>query len=520
MVEFAIQHELPAIGICDYNLSQSISFYKRCKEKGIKPIIGCEFHIGGLCFVAYAKSTSGWIDLLALYSMIYGAKEDRSPESIIPFLTDNLVYILISECPKKIREILTGFSHVYDGFDPIRNLSKTLEFPRTLITPNWFLRKEDHHLNNVLQSMSFNKPINKCEFPSKNNSDYRVLLANDMEISAGHLITNEEIVSGIEDIEILHKPKLPNFDCEDENEFLRELCRAGFIKRGFSSIDSKYVERITHELDIIKQAGMAGYFLVVQDLINYGKSNGFLFGIGRGSAGGCLISYLIGITEIDPIKYGLSFERFYSADRSGLPDIDIDLEPEARDFLVEYAKNRYGADKFAQLATFNTLKGAASIRACMRSSPKGISASEQNDISKILPKEGVIAPELVDQEKQIGSKSLLLWALINEPDKLKRWCEYKDGVYEGVYAEEFQQAVELNGVIQSRGRHASAFVLCGDPLIKMAPVVYDDHAQEPIIGVDMHSAEDVGLVKIDLLGLDLLTKSKSIYRMVTNECVI
>lgn len=520
LVKFATDKELPAIGLCDFNLSQSIAFYKKCKDAGIKPIIGCEFHLKNTLFLAYAKSTQGWVDLLRLYGAVYGSKGEKSCDDILDLLTDNMVYIVIFDISHELRGVLTQFSHVYDGFDPVRGFSKELEFPRALITPNWFLTKKDHHLNNILQSMSFNKPINQCEFASKDNPQYRVLLGEDMEITPGHLVTNEEIVNAIEDFDVLHQPKLPSFGCQDENEYLRQLCRDGFLRLGFSSKNTIYVDRIKHELDIISQAGMAGYFLVVQDLINFGKSKGYLFGIGRGSAGGCLISYLIGITGIDPIKYGLSFERFYSADRVGLPDIDIDLEPDARDIIVEYAKQKYGLDKFAQLATFNTLKGAASIRACMRSSPQGISASEQNDISKILPKEGVIAPELVDQEKNIGSKSLLLWALLNEPDKLARWCEYKNGEYSGIYAEEFQQAVQLDGVIQSRGRHASAFVLCGDPLMKMAPVIYDDHSEEPIIGVDMYSAEDAGLVKIDLLGLDLLTKSKEIHRIVTNECVI
>lgn len=190
-----------------------------------------------------------------------------------------------------------------------------------------------------------------------------------------------EIYEQIENYNIIYKQELPHFECPNninEDDYLRQLCREGFKSKGISG--EVYIDRIKHELDIIKSAGMSGYFLIMQDIMKWCKDNEILCGVGRGSAAGCLISYLVGITNVDPIKYNLLFERFYSAERKGLPDVDLDFPPSKRENIIEYIQTKYGVDKFAQLSTFTTLKGPAAIKAVLRS--RDVEAAEQNHITK------------------------------------------------------------------------------------------------------------------------------------------
>lgn len=212
-----------------------------------------------------------------------------------------------------------------------------------------------------------------CFFISEN---YHIPSQEEME----SLHTQEEIKNTnyvadlIEDYDILSKPQLPPFECPkgfDDAEYLRELCRNGWKLKIANNIPKEdqeiYVDRIKYELDVLQGAGLSSYFLIVQDIVNYVRDNGWLPGPGRGSAAGCLVSYLIGITSIDPIRYNLLFDRFYNsgrntADRISMPDIDVDVPINKREQIIEYIKQKYGYDKVSQMVTFNTIRGGVLLK--------------------------------------------------------------------------------------------------------------------------------------------------------------
>jgi len=216
-----------------------------------------------------------------------------------------------------------------------------------------------------------------CFFTSDN---FHILSPEEM----GHFHTEEEmentklVDSLCENYNILDKPHLPPFSCPDganPDEYLRQLCRNGWRDKIANVIDkdlqNDYVNRIKYELEVLQGADLSSYFLIVQDIVNYVRTNNWLPGPGRGSAAGCLVSYLIGITSIDPIKYGLLFDRFYNAGRNSkdhisMPDIDVDVPINKRENVIEYIKQCYGADKVSQMITFNTIKGRGAIKDVLR----------------------------------------------------------------------------------------------------------------------------------------------------------
>lgn len=200
------------------------------------------------------------------------------------------------------------------------------------------------------------------------------------------------VASLIEEYDILSSPRLPKYVCPNNlnpDEYLRELCRQGWKEKIANVIPKEkhqaYVDRIKYELDILQGAGLSSYFLIVQDIVNYVRDNGWLPGPGRGSAAGCLVSYLIGITSIDPIKYQLLFERFFNAARaSSMPDIDVDVPINKREQIIEYIKNKYGYDKVSQMITFNTMKGRGALKDVLRVYGN-IGFEEMNRITKNIP---------------------------------------------------------------------------------------------------------------------------------------
>jgi DNA polymerase-3 subunit alpha len=332
------------------------------------------------------------------------------------------------------------------------------------------------------------------------------------------LHTKEELDNAVriagmcEEYDILGPPQLPKFDCpegKEEYEYLTDLCRKGWkellVGRGVvteDNIKTIYLERIKKELAIIKDANLSGYFLIVQDIINYCRSRGWMVGPGRGSAAGCLISYLIGITSIDPIPYDLIFERFYSAARAGsLPDIDLDVPSEYRDEVIAYIKQKYGEENVSQMVTFNALMGRSALKEVLKI--EGVTGfSEMNEITEHVPNEA----EIIDDLQETNETSIIRWALKNRASKLERWCTIDDeGNLNGEYAEVFRKAIAIEGTKKSQGKHAAGVIISAYPLASVCPMVRDKQGT-PIAGFEMGDLESLGHVKFDILGIDLLSK--------------
>lgn len=366
-----------------------------------------------------------------------------------------------------------------------------------------------------------------CFFISDN---YHIL--SQEEMSALHTTTeiaNTQFVANlVEEYDILSKPRLPPFKCPnnmDDAEYLRELCRQGWKTKIANIIPKedhpKYVDRIKYELDVLQGAGLSSYFLIVQDIVNYVRDNSWLPGPGRGSAAGCLVSYLIGITNIDPIQYDLLFDRFYnsgrnSADHISMPDIDVDVPINKREQIIQYIKDKYGHDKVSQMITFNTIKGRGSLKDVLRVYGN-ISFDEMNQITKNIPDEAKIADELQEMKEETGESSIIGWALENQPDKLKEWCYIDEqNELQGPLAKRFEQAIRLEGVKSNQSKHAAGIAISAEPLSDLCPMVYDSKNDQMIAGMEMQDLEAIGIIKFDILGVAMLDKVMTIQEILKN----
>jgi len=417
----------------------------------------------------------------------------------------------------------------------IRELGK-LTNTKVICTPDaHYCRKEDAVDQRVLLCNNLKTTFPEINRKISNNEDvpmscfflsdnYHILSYEEIK----NLHTQEEIdntnyvASLIDEYDILSGPNLPKYQCPDDldpDEYLRHLCRKGWKEKIESKIpkedQTNYVDRIKHELDVLQKAKLSSYFLIVQDILSFVKSNGWLPSPGRGSAAGCLVSYLIGITNIDPIKYDLLFERFYNVGRSSgnkisLPDIDVDVPILKREYVIEYIKNKYGSDKVSQMITFNTMKGRGALKDVLRVYGN-ISFEEMNNITKYIPDEAKISDELQEMKEETGEASIIRWALENNGDKLKEWCYLdENNELQGPLSKRFEQAMRLEGTKTNQSKHAAGIAVSSMPLHELCPMIYDTKTHQPIAGMEMQDLESIGIIKLDILGIALLDKIMNI----------
>ena len=487
----------PACGIADYKtISGSVSFFQACRKVGVKPIIGCSFDSG----VIFSKNKDGWHDLIEMVSSL---DEDGNIDrdfamSIVG--KNNLIYL-----------------------------------KNTDIKPSYYTKKEHADLHRILLCSELKttlpkvqKKIRKKELEDKmldyfTNDNKYVIKGKDSKVL-------QDIYEHCEEYDILNKPMLPKFDCPNnlsEEEYLKVLAREGWKKHLVQTgkvkkpeDKQKYLDRFNTELQVIKDANLFGYFLIVQDIIRYVNDSGWMSGPGRGSAAGCLISYLIGITQIDPVEYDLLFERFYnagrnSADHISLPDIDMDVPGKKRDDVISYLKSKYGNEHVSQMITFGRLQGRSAIKEVLRVH-EACSFSEMNAITKSVPNEAEISDQLAEMDEE--DRSIIRWALINRPDELRDFCHVlENGKLEGDYAEYFQQAIDIEGTFKTQGKHAAGVVISKEPLHKVCPMVKQRGSTEKIAGLEMADLEALGHVKFDVLGINLLDKLMKIKEFKNGE---
>ena len=458
-----------SVGLADYDqLYMCVQYWEEMVNAGLKPMLGIKLQVYGESETGYialiARNKKGWQDLLYL---VYLANQDfkgkprlelfRFFQSVTPDI------ITITDCFLDLFEKFLPTA--YYGVNLVEKERVNTNLKPVAITPNHYLEAKDWLLNKYLLCNYLKGSFKTASHPLFESNRYYIPSEEDL-VKWGYTqeeINNTgEIFEQVENFNILYNQELPHYPCPpgmDEDTYLLDLCRKGYKKLGLNTKDPVYIDRIKHELSVIGGAGMSGYFLIMRDIIQWAKSQDILVGVGRGSAAGCLVSYLTGITSVDPIKYGLSFERFYSPERKGqLIDVDTDFPPSRREEVIQYIQKKYGKERFAQLSTFSTLKGPAALKAVLRAA--GSDASERDFITKKMPPEGKIAPYLQKQYDEVGSKSMVLWC-INHVDEFNQWCSPK---FQGVYASEFQAAIELDQTITGRGRHASAYALANEPI--------------------------------------------------------
>lgn len=500
------QNDYKACGLSDYKtISGAISFFKACKKSGIKPIIGCSFDN----FAVFAKNKTGWNDLIQLVSSL--DENNKLPTSLSNIQDNKNFYVLC-------------------GSDFIN------------LNASYYVNKPDAKLHRILLCSEMKTTLNKIKKSIHKGLDGNLIIdvnkypqdhldKTDFFIhDSFHVLDKEEskdintklldkIYDQCEDYDILSKPILPKFACPNnmsEEDYLKELCRQGWkkllIDEGKVSDEiskQKYLDSFKEEFDVIKGANLFGYFLIVQDIIEYVNNRGWLSGPGRGSAAGCLISYLIGITKIDPLEFDLLFARFYnagrnSADHISLPDIDMDIPGTKRDEIISYLKDKYGHNRVSQMLTFGRLQGKSAIKEVLRVN-EACSFAEMNAISNCIPDEAKISDQLAEMDDE--DRSIIKWALINNADELKDFCRLTDdGNLEGDYAEYFDQAIQIEGTFKTQGKHAAGVVISAEPLETVCPMVKQKGSSEKIAGLEMADLEALGHVKFDVLGITLLDK--------------
>ena len=591
-----------ACAVTDHGtISGAVSFVRAMREKGIRPILGCEFYLSQQSatikektnrtlshLVVLAKNKEGWNDLIALVSKsnkddVFYFKpridldileEDNRNNNLVSFsghLGSDLANILFTDWKKAYnsntieetqtflkQDWLEQASSLAERYQQIfrkgnffieiqlidqdnspasklvgeclRKVSEKTGIPPVATADSHYPRKEDAADQRVLLCSAMKTTLKKVEEKLltgddvglsgffRSNNFHIPSLEEMKEIHTEEEISNTLLIADMcEDYEILGKPNLPKFSCPDdmaEKEYLRELCRQGWIqrlkKRGRVSTQENediYVDRIKKELEVINDANLSGYFLIVRDIVSYVKKQGWLPGPGRGSAAGCLVSYLVGITQVDPIEYGLIFERFYNAGRNSeghvsLPDIDIDVPATKRDEVIDYIKSKYGYNNVSQMVTFGRLQGRSALKEVLRVH-NACSYDEMNRITKALPQEHEISDQLQDMEES----SVIRWTMLHQPEVLNDYCRLtEDGSLDGEYAKLFAQAIRIEGTYKSQGKHAAGVVISSRILNEVCPMVRETKGQDRIAGMEMVDLEAMGHVKFDILGVNLLDK--------------
>jgi len=513
-------NQYKACGIADYkSISGAVSFYKACINNNIKPIIGCSFD----GFSLFAKNKNGWFDLIEIVSSLDTNNELNTHTLSSVCNRKNLICIATKEIDSPIRgeDFYTKSNALMDIYytnkedAPLHRILLCSAMKTTQPKINTKIRTGDTFDNQIFFETN--------DFYLKNQTEITEVLVSD----ADSIEQLEEIYNKCKEYDILNKPMLPNFQTpngESEEEYLKQLCRDGWARLLLETgkvedPENKeiYLDRFITEFDVIKSANLFGYFLIVQDIISHVNEMGWLSGPGRGSAAGCLISYLVGITQIDPIEFDLLFERFYNSGRNtedniSLPDIDMDVPGNKRDEIIGYLKDKYGHGNVSQMLTFGRLQGRSALKEVLRINA-ACGFSEMNEITKAIPNEAEISDQLQEMDEE--DRSIIRWALEYNPDDLRDYCFLNDNdELDGDYAEFFDQAIKIEGTFKTQGKHAAGIVISAEELSKVCPMVNPRSGEEKIAGLEMSDLEALGHVKFDVLGINLLDKIMKIQELI------
>lgn len=429
----------------------------------------------------------------------------------------------------------------------LRKVSEVTGIPCVATPDAHYARREDAEDQRVLLSTYLKKSVSEilrdikqgenvtlsCFFESNN---FYIPSYEDMKQwhTDEELDNTNKISDMCEDYSILSNPNPPRFDCPggmSPDDYLRKLCRDGWKKKmGHITMENDpekfqlYGERVNKELKVFIDRGLSSYFLIVRDIIKFCHNKGYITGPGRGSAAGCMVSYLLDITQIDPIPAHLIFERFYNDGRNSpgkisWPDIDIDVPKEARQEVIEYVRDKYGEENVAQIVTYTTLKGKSALKRVMQA-VGGIPFAEQNAMTKHILDEAKIADELQEMKEELGTSSIIRWCIENNPKAFKDWVEVdENGDLIGERADIFKQAIRLEGTKIIQSKHAAGIVISPTKISEVCPMVRstDINDRGYIAGFEGPSCEEVGLLKIDVLGITMLDKVMSISKILVGE---
>lgn len=530
-----------ALAITDHGYMYGIiNFYNECKANGIKPIIGVELYTAPSSIydknsenrssghiVLLAKNNAGYQNLLALAGiaatdgMYYKPRVDtallrRYHEGIIC-----LSACLRGDVPSKLlagddegaynlaREYKEIFGEDYyielqdHGLEDQKTvlpklikLAKDMDIPVVATNDVHYVERKDAEAQHVLVSMSVGKTVDDESVPGFGNPDNWYFKSEDemAEIFcpvAPEALMNTQVIADKCNVEIemgnYHLPSFPLPEGWDNNhKYFRALCSAGLKKRYGKEAES-HREQLEYETKVIEKMGFVDYFLIVFDIISFAKRNGIPVGPGRGSAAGSIVSYCLGITDLEPTKYDLLFERFLNPERITMPDVDIDVDPDGRAVIISHIIEKYGADHVAQIITYGTLAAKASIRDVGKA--LGMDAAVCQRLTKMIPN----TPDITIKAAMAANKTLEKEYADNpEVKRLLDLC------------------MSVEGLVRHTSTHAAGIIISPRPLREFLPVTKDFKSGSSILvsQFDMASVEQVGMLKVDLLGLKTLSVLK------------
>ncbi len=537
LVDFCKENNMPACAITDHGVMYgAIDFYKRAKQNNIKPILGCEFyvHTGDINvkdpnnnptfhLILLAKNKIGYKNLIKLVSIAHLEGfyyKPRINHELIKKYSEGLIclsaclggeinsYVLQGKIDKA-KETAKWYKEVFEDdyyielqdhdlkeqkqANPILiNIAKEFNIQMVITNDSHYLKPENSKAQDILLCLQTGKDYddpNRMRFPNnefyvKTKEELRKIFSWMEDELFEECINNTiKIADKCNLILELGKTLLPNYEVPQGytiETYLTKLVKDGLIKR-YGEITPELDERYRYELSVIEKMGFAAYFLIVWDFVNYSKTHNIPVGPGRGSAAGSLIAYALGITEIDPIKHGLMFERFLNPDRISMPDVDIDFCIEKRSQVIDYVMRKYGEDKVCQIITFGTFAAKAAIKGVARVLKLDFTTS--NNLTKMM----VTGPKAVIDDSL--KEGMPLREIYDSDSKIREIIDI---------------AKSIEGLTFNTGTHAAGVIIAKDPLMESVPLQKGKEGNV-VVTYPMSNIDDVGLLKMDFLGLRNLT---------------
>ena len=528
LVSRAKKLNMTALSITDHgNMCGVIDFYKEAKAQGIKPVIGCEVYVASRDMndksydngntthhlVLLAKNNEGYKNLVKIVSQgwidgfYYKPRVDFSViekyhEGLICMsacLAGEIPQAILSDDDAKARHLVEKYLALFgkdDFYLEIQNHGITEqkkanaalirlanEYGIGLVATNdvHYIEKEDAKYQDLLMCIQMNRKVQEADRMAFETDEFYLKDEEEMQKLFGSIpeaLSNTEKIAQKCNVDFeFGVLKLPQYDVPDgmsAYEYLTKLCCDGLKKRYGENKEAE--DRLFFELDVIKNMGYVDYFLIVWDFIKYAKDNGIPVGPGRGSAAGSIVSYCLEITNIDPIRFGLIFERFLNPERVSMPDIDVDFCNEDRQRVIDYVVGKYGRERVAQIITFNKMKAKNAIRDVGR--VLDVSYADTDAIAKMIP---------------FDLKMTIPKALELNPD-LKSKYDVDATAHELI-----DDAIKLEGLIRNAGTHAAGVVIAKEPVTEYLPLQKNDDVI--ITQFPKDTVEELGLLKMDFLGL-------------------
>lgn len=550
LIDRALELGMDSIALTDHGVMYgAVELFIKAKEKGIKAIIGCEMYVTPNDLhsknptaedrkrhhlILLVKDEEGYHNLMKLVSIAhlegfyYKPRIDRKVLRKYAKGLIGLSACVEGEIPAQIvmgnydkaKELALEYKDIFDenGFflevqshtkfsnqdvanQGIFKLSEELGIPVVATCDVHYVNKEDASAQDILLCVQTNRKV--YESDRMNLMDFDLSLRSPEEVLAGfpdkpEVLSNTQLVVDQCDFKLkLGETQLPHFDVPagfEADTYLRHLCEEGLRKRYGENILPKHRERMEYELSIITKCGYDAYFLIVQDFVNWAKDNGIVCGPGRGSAAGSFVSYLTGITNVDPLEYDLLFERFLNPERVSMPDVDMDFADDKRDLVLEYVRKKYGDDHVSQIITFGTMAARAAIRDTGRA--LGFPYDFCDKTSKMIP----------------------MFTSIKK--SLEEVPEFKEHYNSSADAKKLiDAAMRLEGVVRHAGMHACGVVITKEPVTHYSPIQNITGSREGTVTQYSSSTkssyvEKIGLLKMDFLGLKNLTIIQNALRII------